>query len=1463
MLTTELADSSMNEETLLNLVQEYLDRTRAGTPPDVEAICARHPGLALRVRELFPTLAMLEELGPVASENLDEDDRAADLPDRVGDYRIIGEIGRGGMGTVYEAEQESLSRRVALKILPHSMPSSANARLRFQREARAAARMHHTNIVPVFEVGQDGDRLFYAMQLIQGQGLDRIMDELRQSEDGVHAYRIHWQSPDPQQQATAETELLNQTDTNTAAGLAAGRHFFQKAAGIALQVANALEYAHARGVIHRDVKPSNVMLDVAGVVWVMDFGLAKNTDEDATLTATGDFLGTLRYMSPERFRGQCNHLADVYSIGLTLYELVLHRPAFDASDRMKLIYQINNTEPAKPRSINPRLPRDLETIILKAIEKEPARRYASAGELAHDLQRFIDDEPVLARRTSLREQAFRWARRNRSFAAAMAGIAVLLVAMIVVLVVKNRYEKDLRLQAQGNANAARSARKEADSLRKEAETALNTARTAFDSSDQSRKKEIAARQSAVAARQLAEDKGKELRQVLYSTQINLAAQGLGTSSSMQQMFDVVRRWDPKNQHGNETVDLRGWEWFYLRSIEMEPIVGFPEFSFMDVAFSPDDSLIAFTHSNGPTSQHAVSIVDIQTGKRVGVLDGHAAPVIGIDWNRRRNLIATFAADKTVRIWDPVTRRSLHRIAIGKSNYPSALAWSDSGEQLAVFCNGPQREVLVYQTNSLTAPPMSLVYQGTPLRGVEFSPDETCLAGTGSDSVIWDLKTGKQIGFYSDVSAVAWQADSNQLEALLVRRDSGDIQLFEGGSGLHMRTFRGMTRLANSVRFTRDGLHVIAGGSDNTVRIWNAKTGKLLRTFQRHIGGVRIVEENNSGDRIFSWGREGYVWNKQPQYKTTLDCPLPLDLQWLPGSQHLMSAGVGQVRTWNIDKGYVVKARPRRGACSRVSPDGRWLAYALGPRMPDAKWSGVEIIDRKDSRIVAQLPTRGTIHNISWHPTRPLCLYAGPGDIQFYNVQEKRAVKDILQGQELSNNPWSAAWNPRRPELFAYSEGNDIKVRNVDTKQNVCVLAGHWQRPFKLEWSPDGERLASVSGDGTARIWTLDSTSARQVLSGHNNAVNGLSWSPDGTRLATCGTDGTVRIWDTAHGTETLTLPEHAAKVSTVAWSPDGNRIAAGGLSGKIIVWDANAAYAQEKSLPAIAEKPPRHTHVQVSEPALPVGELLLSPDWTWSEPENLGPLVNTRYEESEPCLSNDGLTLLFHSNRPGGQGGLDLWMTVRKTVNSDWQQAKSLGPTINTPIDEMSPYLSDDGLTLYFSSDLQGASQYIWSSTRKSVEAAWSIPTRLSDRINSRHSDIEPAISADGRTMLFTSMRQPRAGVYDLWMSRRETSNLTWSDPVHLASEINCDAWQGSPSLSGEVWGSVLVYHTESNIRFSVRPDPNAAFETSQELDPTGNLYDSYAPFLSQDGKELYFRKSERQTGSKDLWVSRRVRKTR
>jgi serine/threonine protein kinase len=571
-------DFSEDRNPVEALAEEYLERHRSGDKPELSEYTEKYPDLAEEIEDLFPALLMMEDIRPDSGDatgtfNTSGADDGPKL-EQLGDYRILQEVGRGGMGIVYEAIHESLGRRVALKVLPQHATLDHKQLRRFDREVKSAARLHHTNIVPIFGVGHEDGIHYYVMQFIQGLGLDEVLYELKQlnsgslsdislssgktsgerfsskSEEQTRRFDVSavavakslmtgqfeqtmidpmetesdWNQPsladtmdhvEPDDMDATEitsresspgfpldsspdkkpTGGLSETLSLSSASLSSTslslpgisetsetrssrkQNYWQSVANIGTQVGHALQYAHEQGVLHRDIKPANLLLDARGTVWVTDFGLAK-VDDQQDITHTGDIIGTLRYMAPEAFEGRTDVRSEVYSLGLTLYELLALEPAFNQRDRNRLIKQVTTEPPPRLEKVNPEIPRDLVTIIHKAIDRDSTHRYQSSGELAEDLQRFLDDEPIHARRISLAERYIRWARRNKLVASLGAVITVLLVLGATTATISAGHFSDLADSNKQLATDAQLEQQNADRERKKAVKAADVATAA-------------------------------------------------------------------------------------------------------------------------------------------------------------------------------------------------------------------------------------------------------------------------------------------------------------------------------------------------------------------------------------------------------------------------------------------------------------------------------------------------------------------------------------------------------------------------------------------------------------------------------------------------------------------------------------------------------------------------------------------------------------------------------------------------------------------------------------------------------------------------------------------------------------------------------------------------------------------------------------------------------------------------
>jgi len=468
--TGNVARDVLDDPRVAAVVGEYLERLEQGLAPDRGEYLNRYPELAGPIAQCLEALELVRAAAPRATATADRAGAAVftneQAPRSLGDFQIVRELGRGGMGVVYEAMQLSLGRRVALKVLPFAATFDARQLQRFKNEAQAAALLHHTNIVPIYAVGCERGVHFYAMQLIEGQSLAVLIRQLR-VQAGLAPGAVEGKSASGQRGSLgggegSYAEVLGATDPymagvspTTAPGIGGhsrslsdvtvsvtagtsrrGETYFHKVARLMAQAADALDHAHQLGIVHRDIKPANLLVNTAGMLWVADFGLAQFQAETG-LTRTGDMLGTFRYMSPEQAGGHrtaLDHRTDIYSLGATFYELLTLQPAFAGETRQELLYQILHTEPRACRAINRAIPVELETIALKALRKTPGERYATSGELADDIRRFLADRPILARPPSPVDRLRKWSRRHPS--AVVAG-ALLLVFGVIGLAVNS------------------------------------------------------------------------------------------------------------------------------------------------------------------------------------------------------------------------------------------------------------------------------------------------------------------------------------------------------------------------------------------------------------------------------------------------------------------------------------------------------------------------------------------------------------------------------------------------------------------------------------------------------------------------------------------------------------------------------------------------------------------------------------------------------------------------------------------------------------------------------------------------------------------------------------------------------------------------------------------------------------------------------------------------------------------
>jgi WD40 repeat protein/serine/threonine protein kinase len=1117
------------------LAESFLARYRRGERPALSEYTNQHPELAEQIRELFPALVVMEELGSV------EDRRtgpftgqivaSSKVPEQLGDYRILREVGRGGMGVVYEAVQESLGRHVALKVLPsHGLLPPIHLE-RFRREAKAAARLHHSNIVPVFGVGEHGGVHYYAMQFIQGQGLDEVLKELRRLRghkavnagvvsgevthkhadlsvaEGLLSGRLSAKVEAPAEAHTSSAvAAATKTDPNSS-GSASGltgqpeAQYFRGVAEIGVQVAEALEYAHKQGILHRDIKPSNLLLDARGTVWVTDFGLAKAEGADE-LTQSGDIVGTLRYMAPERFNGWSDPRSDVYGLGVTLYELLTLRPAFDDSNRVKVMERVTREEPLRPRKLDRQIPRDLETIVLKAMAKEPADRYATAAALAEDLRRFLADRTIQARRSSAFERGWRWCRRNPWVAGlAAAAAASLLVGMAVAT--HFAFLADER---------ARDAIDEATRARKNAERAREQKRT----SDHR----------------------------LYISDLRLAEHAWD-QAHIGHMLRLLDRQRPEHTGGE---DLRGFEWYYWHRLCHIGQVFRHTGAVYTVAFSPDSKRLA---SAG--WERGVRVWDAASGETELTLPGHSGLVFSVAFSPDGQRLAAAGNDGVVRIWDltgaaePVTLK-------GYAVY--GLAFSPDGLRLASA--GLDRIVRIWDLTGAQEP-LTLKGHTDRVWGVAFSPDGRRLAAAGLDGTVrvWETTSGKELltlkGSVGQLHSVAFSPDGQRLAT---GGGNGVVRIWDAASGKGLHSVKLHTGAVRSVMFSPDGRRLASAGLDRVVRIWDLNVLEQPITLKGHSGGVYSVAFSPDGRHLASASDDGTVklWDAAGSQTTP---PLKGHRGFLrtvgfsPDGRRLASAGQdGTVKLWDLSGSQEPRILPGHGVVSS-------LAFgAHGRRLASADLDGVvRIWDLTGTdETLALMGHAGAVNGIAFSPDGKRVASAGMD--QIVRVWDIAGGLPMLTLRGHTSQVTDVAFSPDGHHLASASYDQTVRVWDVASGLETLTLKGHTSSVLSVAFSPDGRRLASGGKDGIVILWDAANGQRVLTLEGHTGQVSAVAFSPkDDRRVASASADATVKLWDTASGQETVNLKGHTHAVSGLAFSPDGWRLASADLGGMVRLWD--------------------------------------------------------------------------------------------------------------------------------------------------------------------------------------------------------------------------------------------------------------------------------------------------------------------
>ncbi|QDV38513.1 protein kinase domain-containing protein [Tautonia plasticadhaerens] len=1031
-----------------------------------------------------------------------------------GDYELLEEIARGGMGVVYRARQISLNRPVALKVIRAGHLADEGDVRRFRLEAEAAAALDHPGIVPVFEVGRHRGQDFFSMGYVAGRSL--------------------------------------------AQELAAGPLPSRRAAELLQQVAEAVAYAHGRGVLHRDLKPANILLDGRGRPRVTDFGLAKRVEGDSGLTRSGAVVGTPSYMPPEQAEGrnvEVGPAADVYGLGATLYAALTGRPPFQAATVADTLRQVVERDPVPPRRLNAAVPRDLETICLKCLEKPAERRCASAGELAADLGRWLEGRPIRARPVSPPERTWRWCRRNPVVAALSTALSLLLVAAAVgatlaAIQLRHTAEEYRRLFVRQLVDAGVRSLDRGDPLGSLPWFAEALRR---DGADPDRERDHRIRLAAVlgGCPRLVQVWGHDGG--VASAVYDAAGRRVVTASNDK----TARVWDAVT--GQLIASLRHGD------------------AVRHAAFSPDGRRIVTASVDG-----RARIWDASTGDLLETLE-HGTGVQHAAFSPDGRRVVTAGHDGAARIWE---------LAIGgqpKLLRHGAMVWhatfSPDGSRVVTASNDKTARVWDADTG---APVTSPLEHDRQVRRGAFSPDgrrvvTACYDGTAR---VWDADTGMPLTTLVHDGIVWHAAFSPDGSRVVTASHDGTARVWDADTGMPLTSPLKHRTLALYAAFSPDGRRVVTASDDKTARVWDSDTGALRATLV-HCGPVQRAAFSPDGRRVVTASDDGTarVWDvavEMPRL-TLRHGPGVWSTSFSPDGRYVVTAGEdGAARIWDAATGAHLRTLEHNSAVLHVqhaafSPDGRYVVTAgedgaariwdaaTGAHLRTLKHGAMvwhAAFDPDGSRVITaggDAPVGRTINRID-RVARPATEGVAPGEgtAKVWDAATGVLIATLSHGSIVTH----AAFSPDGSRVV--TAGNDGTARVWDAHTGVPI-----SRPLRhgngedyavvyASFSPDGSRIATACYDGTARVW--DAHTGRELLSRslmHGRSVAVAAFSPDGTRVLTASEDGTARVWDADSGKPITPSMAHGRPVWHATFSPDGRAVVTASDDGTARVWDAD------------------------------------------------------------------------------------------------------------------------------------------------------------------------------------------------------------------------------------------------------------------------------------------------------------------
>lgn len=985
-------------------------------------------------------------------------ERESDDIGTIGDYELLEVIGRGAMGVVYRAKQISLNREVAVKMIRGSFLSTESDVARFRQEAEAAANLKHPNIVPIYEIREIDDIVFFSMELLDGGSMSDRMKEMR-------------------------------------------RHPREVVEKLAL-IARAMHVAHINGIIHRDVKPSNILLDSEGKPYLTDFGLAKNTSSELGHTLSGHLIGTPGYMAPEQAskNQSLTILADVYSLGAVLYEILTGKPPFTGESLMEVLELLRESRPESPSRLNPEVNRDLETIAMKCLEREPGNRYSSANHLADELERWLRGEPIEARPVGRLVRTGQWIKRQPVLAGAI-GLAIVLL---------------LTLAIGGPISALRETR-----LKEEAQTSEANTREARD----------------------------QLRRELYASEMRLAFQISEQADGIPQLKTMLERWKPDN-------DLRGWEWDYLHGLTQRGIFeSVPDNRrYASPSWRPDTDQLIIHYGSGPNQ------AEVWNWRTQTLEDKIEVPRGQFNWISKNIAIVTQNDGSEVQVdFEENTRNPLKsRPSIANQQKLTAGRWNASGHYYAFIESNKFRIWSASEERFLGPYPLS-----GNTNHLEWSPDgnKLAIAGLYQGCVIWDtgtqtitvLEEGNQ---YTGHGPLAWHPSKPLLVVANQKTNTARIWDIEKRSAVRELSVPGAVR---AFAWSPSGQKLATGGGDAVVRVWETDAYRTVATFppsQKRRQGVSRLSWSRDEERLAASYSYGQVkaWDLGRERRLTHPVvSRTFQAIWSPDGRRVISTGLGDdsgLHHLDLKSG---KLSPVAGAppwilsmsWNRLS--GQVVASTLSENLLLLFEEGNESTYRTASLLPFARQSDGEFPQTLFDPTGERLALIRPEAIEiksFPNGEFTRIPVDYATR--------AGSWSPNGHYLVTSSEKGFCLTDTVAMKQVKLVETPLGYR--RIAWSPDGKKLAVPNSmEPKISIWDLETQSWSNEVMGHSGSIACVAWNPLGRRLASA--EGTnILIWDTETWDLLGVLRQHTQLIRDLVWSPDGRSLLSLG-GDQLLVWE--------------------------------------------------------------------------------------------------------------------------------------------------------------------------------------------------------------------------------------------------------------------------------------------------------------------